>query len=155
MHIIIYNTASKAGKTTACTVIHILISVFSLPKIQPNDYVCKNNTPVRLSEAPVSVCYSCSVALLCKVWASGYSSAGVRALLHRQQRRLQKEWLMLLSHIQCTDRFCDKKGRGERERGAHAQPIMHMCVHACTDTLSWVLEYSCWMEGTFQMGEGH
>ena len=54
-------------------------------------------------------------------------------LLRRQQ--LQKEWLMLLSHIQCTDRSYDKArvgGKGENgSRGA--QPIMHMLMH-CTDT---------------------
>lgn len=58
-------------------------------------------------------------------------------LLCRQQQQLQKEWLMLLSHIQCTDRFYDKAqvcgGVGEKKGSRGAQPIMHMWMH-CTDT---------------------
>lgn len=84
---------------------------------------------------PAGVYYSCSVALLWKVWASGYNSAGVRALVRRQQQPLQKEWLMLLSHIRCTDRISDG--------GAEAKIVhiyMHAQAHALTSIRAFLLD---------------
>lgn len=140
----------KGRKTTACNITQTITGVSFLPNAKPKDLAAKNNIGTFLT--PLCAYYSCSVAPLWKFWV-GYNSTGERALLHRQQQQLQKEWLMLLSHIQCTDRFSCKTGEEKGSRFVQAQPIMHMCTHA--RTLSWVLEYSRWMDGALQMGEWH
>lgn len=89
----------------------------------------------------LSVYYSCSVALVWTVWAAGYNSAGERTLLHRQQQELQKEWLMLLSHIQYTDRYSDKMGE-EKKFQICTSTACHAHMYTCTHTLLGVRIFS-------------